>query len=175
MATGSPSFNVISIQASDVALSTPSSDDDRASNPRTKRLRPNLGSTSTPSGTPPRSLAPPLTQHDRTIERDQALTRELVHRASPAYSFDAHPQTLIAVSSLLCLSTTPAYDHPPTFLFDRPKSRYRSSTSPSRGVCSRSPAVETTSVEDITLSIRRRDVRSRGGVPHVRQESSIGL
>ncbi|KAG8220933.1 hypothetical protein J3R82DRAFT_2437 [Butyriboletus roseoflavus] len=79
MSIGSPSFNVISIQANDVPLSTPSSDDDRASNPRTKRLRPNLGNTSTPSATPPRSLAPPLTQHDRTIERDQALTRELVH------------------------------------------------------------------------------------------------
>ncbi|KAF8552403.1 hypothetical protein OG21DRAFT_1443573 [Imleria badia] len=74
----SPSFN--SIQANDVALSTtPSSDDDRASNPRTKRLRTNLGHMSTPSGSPPQSLAPPLTQHDRTLERDQALTRELVH------------------------------------------------------------------------------------------------
>lgn len=81
--TGSPSFNVVSTQVNETVLSTPSSDDDRANNPRNKRLRPDVSNMTTPSGTPPRSLAPPLTQHDRPIERDQALTRELVHRASP--------------------------------------------------------------------------------------------
>lgn len=168
MTTGSPSFNVVPNQSNEVALSTPSSDDDRASNPRNKRLRPSLGNMTTPSETPPRSLAPPLTQHDQPVERDQALTRELVYRASPEHSFDAHPQTLTAVSSLLCFSTTSAHDHSPTFLLGGPESWYRPSTSPSRGVCSRSPTVETASVEVITLSIRWRNVRPRSCVPHVR-------
>lgn len=79
VATSSPS--IISIHVSDTALSTPPSEDDR--NPRAKRPRTNLVNMPTPSGTPPRSLAPPLIQHDRPLERDQALTRELVHRAYP--------------------------------------------------------------------------------------------
>ncbi|KAG6381610.1 hypothetical protein JVT61DRAFT_208 [Boletus reticuloceps] len=80
VASRSPSFSATSVHVNDIAVSTtPSSDDDQTSDLRTKRLRTSLGYMSTPSATPPRSLAPPLVQHDRTLERDQALTRELVH------------------------------------------------------------------------------------------------
>ncbi|KAG9312976.1 hypothetical protein JVU11DRAFT_6412 [Chiua virens] len=71
---------VISVQANDATLSAPSSDDDRATHSRAKRLRTSISNMPTPSATPPRSsVPPPLTQHDRTLERDQVLTRELVH------------------------------------------------------------------------------------------------
>ncbi|KAG6336044.1 hypothetical protein ID866_3043 [Astraeus odoratus] len=54
------------------------SDDDRGAHTR-KRFRSDM-SLLTASGTPPRSLAPPiLPASDRPLERDPALTRELVH------------------------------------------------------------------------------------------------
>ncbi|KAF9221330.1 hypothetical protein BS17DRAFT_261427 [Gyrodon lividus] len=74
--SNSPPFNAILMQGGDIAAD---SDDDRGSNSHNKRFRSDLGNTSTPSGTPPRSFAPPLAASDRFLERDQALTRELVH------------------------------------------------------------------------------------------------
>ncbi|KAF9245240.1 fungal-specific transcription factor domain-containing protein [Melanogaster broomeanus] len=77
--SNSPSFNGILIQGGDIVASQADSDDDRGSNPRTKRFKNDLVNMSTPSETPPRSFAPPLAASDRSLERDQALTRELVH------------------------------------------------------------------------------------------------
>ncbi|KAF8845139.1 hypothetical protein BDN67DRAFT_993825 [Paxillus ammoniavirescens] len=77
--SNSPSFNDVLVQGENLIASQPDSDDDRASNPVNKRFRSELGNISTSSGSPPRSFAPPLAASDRSLERDQALTRELVH------------------------------------------------------------------------------------------------
>ncbi|KAH7890754.1 hypothetical protein F5I97DRAFT_1974777 [Phlebopus sp. FC_14] len=75
----SPSFNGVLPQSGDIAAAPADSDEDRASNSRTKRFRTEVNLSTPPSGTPPRCLAPPLTPSDRPLERDPALTRELVH------------------------------------------------------------------------------------------------
>ena len=94
--TSSPS--IASAQAIDAAPSTSTPEEDRAYDPRAKRLRTDRGNTSTPSSTPPRSLAPPVIRPERPLERDHVLTRELVHRTSPETTpMHTHKLTAIPV------------------------------------------------------------------------------
>ncbi|KAI5987018.1 fungal-specific transcription factor domain-containing protein [Pisolithus albus] len=73
---GSPLYGNLLAQPGD--LPSPSEDDSSAS--ARKRFRTDLNSAVARSGVPPKSFAPPiLPASDRPLERDPALTRELVH------------------------------------------------------------------------------------------------
>lgn len=73
---GSPLYGNLLAQPGD--LPSPSEDDSSTS--ARKRFRTDLNSATARSGVPPKSFAPPvLPASDRPLERDPALTRELVH------------------------------------------------------------------------------------------------